>query len=493
VERQRRRAEAQQGAAGGSGGDSQRALAEEAEETARQLQELSRRTGDQRLAETARRLQEAAEAMRSSAAGSGRSQGVADAASALDDLDQAQRRLERTREGRAQEEIQDALDRANRLAESQREVQESVERLSDAPGERAEGIRRLHERKDEMLGETHQLERDLVQMQQSAFGENREAAEQLGEAVEAITEGKLKEKLAYSKGVVEQRDRETALRWEEEIAGDIEALRSEVAEAAQAFQEGAPDREMEEALDQARELVRGTESLGRRLQARGEAGEGSGAQDPPQGEGGEAGEGEAQAQEGGGQAGEQTGQAGERGEQGGQAGQRGEQAGEGRGQGQEEGQQRGGRGGQTGGETQGEVRQQEPGPFGGATRGNPRPFTEEEIRQYAREFAQRLNQAQSLREALEEAGRDVGDLDEAIRALEELREPDAYGDLPQIGLLQEQLRESLKRLEFVLRREVGGGQGRAALSGSDEVPDGFRRMVEEYFRSLARRSGGGGG
>ncbi|MFC1662184.1 hypothetical protein ACFL3S_12170, partial [Gemmatimonadota bacterium] len=139
-------------------------------------------------------------------------------------------------------------------------------------------------------------------------------------------------------------------------------------------------------------------------------------------------------------------------------------------------------------------RVQEGNPFGGATRGDPRPFTDEEIRQYSREFAQRLAQARSLRENLEESGREVSELDEAIRAMEELQDPSTYGDLPQIALLQEQIRENLKRLEFVLRREVEGeDRGRAALSGSDEVPDGFRRMVEEYFRSLARRSGRGGG
>jgi hypothetical protein len=78
--------------------------------------------------------------------------------------------------------------------------------------------------------------------------------------------------------------------------------------------------------------------------------------------------------------------------------------------------------------------------------------------------------------------------------MEQLRDPETYGDLPQIAALQEQIRENLRRLEFQLRREVeGDGSGRAALTGSDEVPPGFRRMVEEYFRNLARRGGGGGG
>jgi len=70
LERQRARADARQGGQGGSAGDAQRSLADETEETARQLADLSRRTGDEQLAETARRLQDAAESMRRSAAGS---------------------------------------------------------------------------------------------------------------------------------------------------------------------------------------------------------------------------------------------------------------------------------------------------------------------------------------------------------------------------------------------------------------------------------------
>jgi hypothetical protein len=119
-------------------------------------------------------------------------------------------------------------------------------------------------------------------------------------------------------------------------------------------------------------------------------------------------------------------------------------------------------------------------------------LTEEEIRQYTREFAQRLAQARELQESLQAQGRDTPELEEAIEALEALRRAETYGDLPQIARLQGQLRESLKRLEFVLRREVEGERaGQAALTGADEVPPGFRKMVEEYFRNLARRGGGG--
>jgi len=268
LERQRQRESAQQGGQGGSGGQSQRELADETEEAARQLAELARRTGDQELAETARDLQEAADNMRRSAAGAGQNQGLADATSALDDLEEAQRRLEREQEDRMGANIQDALDRVNRLAQAQEQVQEAVEELSDNPIERAEGVQEIHDQKDEMVQETQELGRDLVRMQQAAQSENREAAEALNDAVKTIRDGKLREKLAYTKGVVEQREREFALDWEEQISEDIENLRQEVEQAVQAFEEGVPDREMQDALEQAQELARSAESLGRRLQNR---------------------------------------------------------------------------------------------------------------------------------------------------------------------------------------------------------------------------------
>ena len=61
--------------------------------------------------------------------------------------------------------------------------------------------------------------------------------------------------------------------------------------------------------------------------------------------------------------------------------------------------------------------------------------------------------------------------------------------------LQEEILNRLKRLEFGLRREVEGEAERGAtLTGSEEVPDGYRDLVEEYYRALARgRSSGGSG
>ena len=46
--------------------------------------------------------------------------------------------------------------------------------------------------------------------------------------------------------------------------------------------------------------------------------------------------------------------------------------------------------------------------------------------------------------------------------------------------------EGLKRFEFGLRRKVEAGTKRCVLAGSDEVPDEFKKMVEEYYRSLGK-------
>jgi hypothetical protein len=44
----------------------------------------------------------------------------------------------------------------------------------------------------------------------------------------------------------------------------------------------------------------------------------------------------------------------------------------------------------------------------------------------------------------------------------------------------------MKRFEFGLRRKVGEGDTRAIVTGAEEVPQEFRKLVEEYYRSLSR-------
>ncbi len=65
-----------------------------------------------------------------------------------------------------------------------------------------------------------------------------------------------------------------------------------------------------------------------------------------------------------------------------------------------------------------------------------------------------------------------------------------YSDIAEVERLQAQIIEGLKQLEFGLRRELEGeDRDRVFVSGSDEVPTGFRKLVDEYYKALSRNPG----
>ena len=94
---------------------------------------------------------------------------------------------------------------------------------------------------------------------------------------------------------------------------------------------------------------------------------------------------------------------------------------------------------------------------------------------------------------LREIGQPVDDLQQVLQALENLSEESVYTDPSELVQIHSDMLDQLKRIEFGLRRAVEGNtsEGLATLSGADEVPDGYRTLVEEYYRSLARGEAGG--
>ena len=77
-----------------------------------------------------------------------------------------------------------------------------------------------------------------------------------------------------------------------------------------------------------------------------------------------------------------------------------------------------------------------------------------------------------------------------IGALRQLDRESVYLDLGELNRLQSQIVEGLKQVEFAIRRELEGeDEDRVFVSGSDEVPTGFRQLVEEYYRALSRSPG----
>lgn len=280
-ERMRARAQQQGGTQAGSSGQSQRQLAEEAEEVARRLERLSREESLPDLAEAARQLRQAAEEMRRAAA-SGAQSGEAVGTAALDQLREARRRLEQNRSGRLQRDTRDALERARTLRRQQQQMIKRVERFDPAGPNAQADLRAIQQAKERMGSDVGRLEVDLDQLSRQALRDQPEAGRRLAEAVGEIRDNQIREKILYSRGVVQQRSKEYARNFEEHIEGTLGRLEERLEAAERAIGETSEQR-LERALEETREVVTALESLEDRLRAGMEAQEGQGQQ---QGQGG---------------------------------------------------------------------------------------------------------------------------------------------------------------------------------------------------------------
>ncbi len=489
LERQRRMAARGHGSPGG--GDQQRALAEQAEEAARQLERLSRDQNRPDLADTARRLREAADAMRRAAANGDPAAG-SQAAAAAERLRQAQRQLEKLQTSRADRDVTDALRQAEGLVHEQRRIAEEVRGLDGAGSERRQRSQLIGQRKEQLESRVGELEQHLDRAAGELGRQEREASRKLQEAAGGIRDDKIKETIRYSRGLLRQGAQPGDLQpFEEEIGADLESLRKRLADAASAVGRGNSSDRMTDTLDKARELARGVESLGQRMaeRARGDQGRDNRSGrtgDQP----GQQGQDDRSGRPSGRPNGDQQGQQAQQGQQGqgGQAGQSG-RAGEASAGGQQAGQgQQAGRGdgrGDTDGRW-GDGSTEGPWGWGGGWGDRrPRRFTPDDVRQFRGEARRWTNETQELRRMLREQGIDARDLDEILRRLRQLEDERTYRDVQEIARLQTFVAENLKRFEYGLRRRAGADTDRVLLSGSSEVPAEFRRLVEEYYRSLS--------
>jgi hypothetical protein len=433
--------------AAGGGGESQRRLAEEAEELARQLERLARENSRPELDQTARSLREAAEEMRRAAANA-RNSGVAQGVAALDELREARRLLDQNRSSQLQGDAQDVLRRVKRLAEDERDIISDVERLNDGTQSQADRIGRMRERKEEMAAEVADIEAQLDRLGRESQRDQKDAARKLTEAARSIRDAKLREKILYSRGVIETGSRDYARNFEEQIASDIAQLEELVEEGIAAIGESREQR-LARSLDRTRESVNALESMNERLR---EATEQQGQQQP-------------------GQQGQQ--QPGQQGQQ--QPGQQGQQQ-----QGRQEGQQ----------EQSGQNRQGGAPPAGSQVpnqSGSPGRLRPGDLRQFGRELMERQNELTQLRQELEREGVDVSELDEVIADLRSLSRSRDIGEPLGLERLESEIIQGLKDFEYALRKQLlGAEEALPFLAGSEDVPSEYRELVEEYYRELAR-------
>jgi hypothetical protein len=121
----------------------------------------------------------------------------------------------------------------------------------------------------------------------------------------------------------------------------------------------------------------------------------------------------------------------------------------------------------------------------GGARGDA--LTPEQIRQLAREYRERRESADALRRELSRQGVETGELENLIQQLRALEGQRIYDDPEELARLQADVVERFKAFEFALRRQLGGAQADGPLlGGASEVPAEFRKLVEEYYKSLAR-------
>ena len=330
-----------------------------------------------------------------------------------------------------------------------------------------------------------QFEQQLNKSAADIARQEKDASRKMAEAAGTMRDNAVRDRIRWTRSMMQQpRARPEDLQaMENNISGSLDEVRDKLREAAAALGRSRPDA-MTEALNKARELARATESMDQRMRERAQQQARQQAQRGQQGQQGQRGQ---QGQEG------QDGQAGQQGQQG-QAGQQGQQ-----GQGGQEGQraqgQQGGRGGRNDGQRTADGRGGEGDTIGqwrdgGTTLGDRRPgrFSPEDVRQFRGEARQWTNQAEQLRRLLQGQPErlDTRQLDEVLKGLRALQDDRVYQDAEELLRLQAAVSDGMKRFEFALRRRAETAAGQPVLSGSDEVPEQFRKLVEEYYKSLSR-------
>ena len=78
-------------------------------------------------------------------------------------------------------------------------------------------------------------------------------------------------------------------------------------------------------------------------------------------------------------------------------------------------------------------------------------------------------------------------IDRVLRDLRNMDTDQAFIEPQNLAALQAAALDKMKKFEFNLRKKAEGADQPLSLSGSDEVPAGFRQAIEEYYRSLAKK------
>jgi hypothetical protein len=486
------------GAAGNSGstsssggGQSQQQLLDETEKLQRQLQRLSRERSSPELNQASSQLQKAIEEMKKSLDRTGRAdghEGSAQGIRALQQLDDARRTLGRGLDQGLNQGIERALEESRKLLDEQKRVQEGIDGLSrdEQAAANSEGQQKrddIIERKNVMAGRLKGLGSQLDELSRQARKGQKETSARLGDAAGIIRDKRLPERIQANNQLIQGGYYDPVRGREDFIRSGLEDLARQL-EAAKGSLGQTPEGKLEEAVNRARQLAEGLESMQQRMGGRqGRQGQGQQSDRARAGRNGEPGQ---QGEEGRNGKSGKSGQPGEEGRNGAQ-GQRGEAQQSQAGQGSQQGESRspGGTGFNPAGGTSPGGQSMTGDAFGPPT-GIGR-YTDEDIRQLQREAQQRMADAQDLRRLLDRNPTQMKNLEQIIGNLRNMEGSRNYNDPEQVSRLKAAI-DLMRQVELDLSRDLSRLTQKEKYFYSDdsEAPSSYKKLVEEYYRALAR-------
>jgi hypothetical protein len=477
------------GASGSSGNQSQQQLMEQAEQLRRQLQKLSRERSSPQLNEASNRIEQAIEEMKKALKDSQNRDGAeagAQGLRALQQLNDAVRRLASGQQAAIEEALEQAVKESGRLVEQQEKIERELDRLAEqmAPPESLdEAMERsedLVSRKNTLADQLNNLEENIRNLSRQARKTEKSASNSLSNAAGTIQDRRLQERIRAGNMLIQNGFYETQQQREEFIREGLEEVQEQL-EAAQGSLGESEEGKIEEAANRARQLSEGLEAMERRLseiqRAQGGSAESLQAQQSQQGQQGQ--------------------------------GQQGQQQGEGQRQGQDQGRDQDGRQGRSGQMAQNGRNMQPSQGQNSRNRegGMPSPevgvrelsdnamgpptgvgrYRESQVRQLNRDLEERLTDARDLRRLMNRNSTQMLNLERVIDALLRSRDYPDYGNAEQVDLLKAAI-ENMRQVELDLVRDLERLKQveEYFIAGDNEAPESYRKLVEEYYKSLAK-------
>ncbi|MBO0857079.1 MAG: DUF4175 family protein, partial [Chloracidobacterium sp.] len=272
VEQQQQRMQQARNQGGGGGGRQQQQMIDEARKAARELEKLSRERRDPQMQDLANRLNKAADEMQraqNASQNNKQQESLASNLRAMQQLEDAQRQLNRLKQSQGGQSIQDLKKRAAQAAERQNEITKDVDDLArrarSGDPSANNSKQQLAERKNELANEVGNLERDIDQAARGMGQEQQSAANKLREAASGMRQNRVQEHIRYTQQLMERNQLDNARQHDQEIQKNLEQLEQQIADAEKNANHKGPGGETEDALEKTSKLADNLEAIRRQL------------------------------------------------------------------------------------------------------------------------------------------------------------------------------------------------------------------------------------